>query len=474
VVTTEDRSEVLSIRVDRRQMAGRPSETSHLEFPKEHCIACIGEDLPVDLLRSCGIERVTGGPNNKKRMVVSRILESSQPNVYLAGDILSQAYFETDDFEGDPTEFREVRHRGNIKSALKDGVLIAEVVRQRLDGKEQIEVPEVTEPDALRPPAPATEESEAFLVHVLPTGVEAEEFPLARHSVTTIGRHGCDVTLPDATQLADRHASILRTDGGYLLRDDGSATGVFLRLRPALGRRLEHGDLLLVGRQFLRVSCRDSEFFVTHFDSTGTEVGRHPLGEKAVILGRQAPDVTLDAGDRTLSRRQLALKVRQGAVLAKDLKSVNGSFLRVRGALPLAPGDQFRLGQQLFVLTLGAESVIEADVAGAPAESPAEPGGATPSAATARFNGAEEPVPVEPGQTLCDVAERYGIEITADCHSGICGSDPIRILSGRENLDAEPGDQERDTLEDLCELEPGDCRLACMVRLKGPVEVETL
>ena len=73
-----------------------------------------------------------------------------------------------------------------------------------------------------------------------------------------------------------------------------------------------------------------------------------------------------------------------------------------------------------------------------------------------------------------DVAEANGVDIVAECHAGICGSDPVRVLSGRENLGNEPDDQEVETLEELCELEAGECRLACVLKVKGPVEVELL
>ena len=46
----------------------------------------------------------------------------------------------------------------------------------------------------------------------------------------------------------------------------------------------------------------------------------------------------------------------------------------------------------------------------------------------------------------------------------------VRIRHGR--FTGGLSDQERETLEEICELEPGPCRLACMVRIKGPVEVE--
>ncbi len=81
---------------------------------------------------------------------------------------------------------------------------------------------------------------------------------------------------------------------------------------------------------------------------------------------------------------------------------------------------------------------------------------------------------MRPDQTICELAEEQGLKLTAECHSGVCGSDPVRILSGRENVLGEPGDQERETLEELCELEPGECRLACMLRVKGPMEIDIL
>ena len=50
----------------------------------------------------------------------------------------------------------------------------------------------------------------------------------------------------------------------------------------------------------------------------------------------------------------------------------------------------------------------------------------------------------------------------------------VRALDPGRPPAGEPGDQERETLEDLCELEPGPCRLACLLEVKGPIEVEIL
>ena len=65
------------------------------------------------------------------------------------------------------------------------------------------------------------------------------------------------------------------------------------------------------------------------------------------------------------------------------------------------------------------------------------------------------------------------MKINAECYAGRCGSDAIRIISGQEHLNP-VGEEEAETLEEICELEPGPYRLACMVKPTGAVTVEVL
>ena len=92
---------------------------------------------------------------------------------------------------------------------------------------------------------------------------------------------------------------------------------------------------------------------------------------------------------------------------------------------------------------------------------------------TVTFKNTGQTFPLEPGKTVFDIAEANGITIKAECHAGIWGSDPIKILSGKENLH-ELGDEEKEALEDICDLNPDECRLACRVIPNGAVEVEIL
>jgi pSer/pThr/pTyr-binding forkhead associated (FHA) protein/ferredoxin len=519
VVTAEDRREYLSVRTDRRRIPGRPNETVHLEFAKEFCVACIGEDIPAAFLSGLGIDMVTAGPGGKKRVVVNPLLETQQPNVYLLGDILSPAYFETEDFTADPASFHEIKRRGNIKAALRDGVLVAEAVAQKLAGKADIRIDlafeeapakietkprlktatAVVEREGPRPEAAASREGQpAYLIRILAGNVEADEFPLNGNGLTTIGRSACDLTFMDDMLLSEKHASISHNpaEDGYWLRDDGSVNGVFLRVKEARPLEITPGSLVRIGKQYLLFGKENGTPLFVHFDQTGKQVERYQIPKGTIVLGREAPDLTLDAKDMTLSRRHLAVILKEDKVSIKDLGSANGAFLKVRSAVRLEDGDQFRAGQQLFKLRLKPEAerrtVLFNTKPGLapPAQMPPKPAGkpaprlpARREAAVAEikkpeglavvFKNANKTIAFKPGQSICELAEKNGIKIKADCHIGSCGIDPIRILSGLENMN-EAGDEEQGTLEDINKLKPGEYRLACMAKPKGPVVVEIL
>jgi pSer/pThr/pTyr-binding forkhead associated (FHA) protein/thioredoxin reductase/ferredoxin len=512
ILTAEDKKEYLSLRTDRRHLAGRPSETVHLEFAKEFCIACIGEDVPVSLLSTLGINMVTGGPNNKQRFAVTPLLETSQPNLYLIGDILSPAYLEAADFNADPATFQEIRRRGNIKAALRDGVLVAEAVAQKLAGKKVIRVDLDLEEARAKPVAEAfagaktsivesvgppresfavprvSDEHQACLIRMITGNVEAEEFPLTKNGLTTIGRKDCDLNVPDDLLLSGRHASITHGPEGYFLRDDGSTNGVFIKLKEAQPLEVAHGHIVRLGKQMLLFETENGSSAFIHIDQSGKPVNRYELAAKTIVLGRQAPDVTLDPEDMTLSRRHLSITLKERRVWIKDLGSANGSYLKVKNVAPLAAGDCFRIGQQVFRFSLKKEErgrrtvVFNTEIKSVPpAPEPAaklqaqrrETRAPKPEGMTVVFKNFGKSCAFTPGQTLCEIAERNGLKIKAECRIGSCGSDPIRIVSGIENMNP-VGDEEQGTLEDINKLEPGKYRLACMAKPRGPVVVEIL
>jgi ferredoxin len=74
------------------------------------------------------------------------------------------------------------------------------------------------------------------------------------------------------------------------------------------------------------------------------------------------------------------------------------------------------------------------------------------------------------GQPLLEAIEAAGISIRHMCRRGQCGSDPIVIVIGEENVDAAKGD-ELQTLRRLG-LE-GKVRLACSCIVNGPITIDT-
>jgi NADPH-dependent 2,4-dienoyl-CoA reductase/sulfur reductase-like enzyme/ferredoxin len=78
----------------------------------------------------------------------------------------------------------------------------------------------------------------------------------------------------------------------------------------------------------------------------------------------------------------------------------------------------------------------------------------------------ERRIPAEAGASLLEVAEGCGQAIEAGCRMAMCGSDPIAVLDGMDNL-TPITDDEANTLRRLG-LGP-TARLACSARVEGPV-----
>ena len=447
-----------------------------MEFEASRVIACIGQEINWKLLNDIGIFHVTGGAQARKAIPLNALLESRQPNVYVIGDTLNPSYLECDDFDGDVSGFRRVAHRGNIKAALTDGVRVANVIGQQLAGNAEIHI-DLEFVGGVLPVAPASAGTRpATLTRLLDGGVEAEQFALRTDRITTIGRRGGDICFKDDALLADRHATIVPERDGYRLRDEGSRAGVFLHLSDGCERVVAAGTVGRLGQQWLVFGARDDPGLLAHHDSRGRLVKQYRLPESATkIIGRDAPDITLAPDDGSLSRRHVSVALVNTSLFVRDLNSVNGTYLKIEGSRILADGDIVRVGRQgLRFQFLDTQVQVESrtiDTSTIGRGVVAAAAGTDTARTTVTFRNRKVSCPFKSGQTICDVAEANSVEISADCHAGICGSDPIRIVSGGGHLNP-MGGEERATLEDLCALDPDAHRLACMSRPTGPVVVE--
>ncbi|MDB4980184.1 MAG: domain containing protein [Myxococcales bacterium] len=78
----------------------------------------------------------------------------------------------------------------------------------------------------------------------------------------------------------------------------------------------------------------------------GTEGGTHPLHDGDTLIGRGQG--TLFEADAYLSPRHAEFTAGPNGLVVRDLRSLNGVFLKLTGEESLESGDIFRLGQELL------------------------------------------------------------------------------------------------------------------------------
>jgi pSer/pThr/pTyr-binding forkhead associated (FHA) protein len=193
-----------------------------------------------------------------------------------------------------------------------------------------------------------------------------------------IGRgDGCEIRLPDPS-VSHRHASIRRREADHLLVDEGSTNGTFLgrrRLAPHTPEALRAGDLVRVGRVWLRVTFDPAaavskpgaakEFALELVAHALAAQGEDPAPRVTItegagqgralrldepgrpyVIGR-AKDVDLVLESAAVARRHATVTRRGDGFLARDLGSPSGTLLN--GA-PLPQTDTaWRPGQILTV-----------------------------------------------------------------------------------------------------------------------------
>ncbi len=76
---------------------------------------------------------------------------------------------------------------------------------------------------------------------------------------------------------------------------------------------------------------------------------------------------------------------------------------------------------------------------------------------------------VPEGLSVLAVAKLHQIYMRSDCEFGYCGTDPVRVLMGAENLSA-PVDDELENI--TFNKFPKDVRMACSAKIHGDVVVE--
>ena len=353
-----DDCDYLSLRIDRKVIEGRPIECVHLEFAKERVIACIGADLPFQLIETLGAKVPV--VNDKRWMLINQEGELSLPNVFLIGDARGGKFLRCSDFNDQDTWewITGPAVNRNIKNAMWEAVLAVETIAvragnaaakvallaapalagKRLEGErgagagtgaprraptaaadaqpavdaKKAKTGDGKAPEAKPPPAPpapppsivspnqseqaaAEQAAVAQLESLLPDGSVEAEFPLGK-PVTTIGRSGADIASPGDVHLSNLHASVGQRGDEYVLEDAGSSTGTWLRVQGIEGQALAEGDVVWLGAQILMATKTGEGWAVAHYDSQGSCKSTYPIGERGIFIGRGA-GIALDEKD---------------------------------------------------------------------------------------------------------------------------------------------------------------------------------
>ena len=161
------------------------------------------------------------------------------------------------------------------------------------------------------------------------------------------------------------HASLVNSDGNYVIRDEGADNGVYVRVRSR--QKLALPAKVRVGAQQLHVvAAKDDQPYVWQ-DGTRLLTSPPRLGTFAVhqileggLVGAAAlvsdNDVTIGCSgarldlshDPAISSSHARIFAEDGAVWLEDLGSTNGTYVRVQGEVALQHGDLLWVGQQLL------------------------------------------------------------------------------------------------------------------------------
>jgi pSer/pThr/pTyr-binding forkhead associated (FHA) protein len=193
-----------------------------------------------------------------------------------------------------------------------------------------------------------------------------------RHRIPVVGcwlgRNRGNILFPEDSFVSSHHATLTVREGRLSIRDEGSASGVFVAI--AGQEVISHGTLFNIGRRLLRylgqLQLAVAPPGQPRVYGAPLPQGRPPYAVEEVLVGGRSGRAVVSAGpmltigqsncdfsfphDATLASRHCELApAPQGAVL-RDLSGIRGTFVRIAPGAdrPLNTGDRLRVGQQIL------------------------------------------------------------------------------------------------------------------------------
>ncbi|MCA9583043.1 MAG: FHA domain-containing protein [Myxococcales bacterium] len=179
------------------------------------------------------------------------------------------------------------------------------------------------------------------------------------------GRQDAQILFPEDTWLSGRHANFIYRGETLVVRDEGSANGVFVRVREP--KSLEAGDVFLCGEQLFRIDPTPKDSSgpnqdETHFYSSpkqpspfrvvqvlagGADGMVYCALDSGVMIGREESDMNFP-DDLYMSGQHAKVELEGSGYQLTDLGSKNGTYVRIRGEHELAHSDYIFVGHQLL------------------------------------------------------------------------------------------------------------------------------
>lgn len=205
-----------------------------------------------------------------------------------------------------------------------------------------------------------------------PDGSPGDMVPL-NHGSNSVGRgHSAHVLQRDP--FLNQHHATFNVQGSQIeVIDNNSVNGVFYRITEPT--ELQHGDYVRVGQELLRYEALDQVEPLMTAPTDGTVLsGSNPSGAwgrlarisapneasfifmlrgNEQVLGRERGDI-LFRDDGYVSGKHARVYRNGDKTYIEDLKSSNGTFVRIRGQRTLPNGSLILMGKQPFRIQLSA------------------------------------------------------------------------------------------------------------------------
>ncbi len=192
------------------------------------------------------------------------------------------------------------------------------------------------------------------------------QFSLAPGQAYRLGRGDVEIQLGEDDELSPLHAVFEYRGTTLVVVDQGSANGVYVRVREP--RAIGNGDWIRVGSQYFRLDEVKSEdrfatadgtlfytsprrrgsFRLLQFFRDGFAGLSSTASNDDITIGGEGATIAMSADPFLSNSHARVVRAPDGQCFLHDLGSTNGTWIRVRGEATLTDGDEVLAGNELL------------------------------------------------------------------------------------------------------------------------------